>query len=62
MVDQYLSLDVRLAWRPRENFEVAVVGQNLLDSHHPESGSNPLVRAPLIEIQRAVYGKVTWQF
>jgi len=34
----------------------------LLDNHHPESGSNPLVRAPLAEIQRGVYGKVTWQF
>jgi len=62
VVNQYLSLDVRLAWWPRERVEVAVVGQNLLDNHHPESGSNPLVRAPLAEIQRGVYGKVTWQF
>ena len=62
VIDSYFSLDARLAWRPRKNLEIAVVGQNLLDSHHPESGSNPLIKAPLTEIRRGVYGKVTWRF
>ena len=61
-IPAYFSLDARLAWRPRKNLEVEIVGQNLLDNHHPESGSNPLVKAPLVEIQRGVYGKVTWRF
>ncbi|MEX0612712.1 MAG: TonB-dependent receptor, partial [Pirellulales bacterium] len=48
----YIALDVRLAWRPNSCTEVAVVGQNLLDSHHPEfSGGN--------EIKRGVYGMFT---
>ena len=62
VIESYFSLDARLAWRPRKNVELAVVGQNLLDAHHPESGSNPLIRAPLTEIRRGVYGKVTWRF
>jgi iron complex outermembrane receptor protein len=58
-IDSYLNLDARLGWRPRRNLEVAVVGQNLLDTHHPEfrgeSGS-------ITEVERGVYGKVTWQW
>jgi iron complex outermembrane receptor protein len=29
-------MDVRLAWRPIENLEWAVVGRNLVDSPHTE--------------------------
>ena len=38
---------------------LAIVGQNVLDDHHPEFGNNPATRK---EIERAVYGKVTWWF
>ncbi len=61
-ISGYVSLDARLAWRPRKNIEVAVIGQNLLDSHHPESGTSTSIQAPLVEIQRAIYGKITWTF
>jgi iron complex outermembrane recepter protein len=57
-VRAYLSLDLRLAWRPTPNWELAIVGQNLLDRQHPEFGA----RAARQEIPRSVYGKVTWQF
>ena len=51
-VPSYIELDIRLAWRPTCCTELAVVGQNLLDSHHPEYiGAN--------EIPRGVYGMVT---
>jgi iron complex outermembrane receptor protein len=59
-VESYLSLDARLAWRPRKNLELAVVGQNLLDSHHAEFGTSPLLRSPRVEIQRGVYGSITY--
>jgi len=62
VINDYVSLDARLAWRPRKNLELSVVGQNLLDDHHPEFGTNALVRAPLVEIRRGIYGKVTWEF
>jgi len=61
-IDGYGALNARLAWRPRKNLELAVVGQDLLDSHHPESGTSPAVRSPLIEVQRSVYGRVTRWF
>jgi len=56
-VPAYTTLDMQLRWRPRENLEVALVGQNLLDNQHLEFSS--LLRT---EIQRSVYGKVTWRF
>jgi iron complex outermembrane receptor protein len=56
-VPHYISLDMRLAWIPGCQWEFSVVGQNLLDSHHPEFGGTPIT-----EIQRGVYGMVarTW--
>jgi iron complex outermembrane receptor protein len=61
-VGAYFSLDARLAWRPHENIELSVVGQNLLDSHHPEFGTNPNIRSPFIEIRRGVYGMISVKF
>lgn len=61
-VPSYLEMDVRLAWKPRKNIEWAVVGQNLLDSHHREFGTNPRVGRPLVEAQRGVYSTVAWRF
>jgi iron complex outermembrane recepter protein len=57
-VPSYVSLDLRLGWRPVPNWELAIVGQNLLDKRHPEFGA-PATRQ---EIPRSVYGKVTWSF
>ena len=56
-VPAYITLDARLGWRPRENLELAVVGQNLLDSHHPEASGGSAV-----EIRRSVYGVVTYRW
>jgi iron complex outermembrane receptor protein len=60
VVESYLSLDVRLAWRPRKDLEIAVVGQNLLDPHHAEFGTSPLLRSPRVELERGVYGSLTY--
>ena len=59
-VPAYFELDVRLSWHATKNLEFSVVGQNLLHDHHLEyviSSPNPRE-----EIERSVYGKVTWQF
>ena len=58
-IKSYATMDVRLAWKPRENLELAVVGQNLFDNHHPELGTSPLIRSPLVEVERSIYGQVT---
>lgn len=58
-VDHYVELDLRLGWRATPNVEVSVVGQNLLANHHAEFGTEG--GTPL-EIQRGLYGKVTWRW
>ena len=45
-----------------QNTRWAVNAQNLLDNRHPEFGTAALLRSLRVEIQRAVYGKVTWRF
>ena len=56
----YIVADVRLAWKPTKHLELAIVGQNLGDDHHPEFGSEfDYVRT---QVQQSVYGKVTWRF
>ena len=37
-VPSYIEMDLRLAWRPRKHLELAVVGQNLLQTYHYEFG------------------------
>jgi hypothetical protein len=50
--------DVRLAWHPRPNLEIAIVGQNLVQDRHLEYRSSSGAQ----EIPRSFYGKVTWRF
>lgn len=57
-VPGYSELDVRVAWQATEQLQVSVVGQNLLNERHVEFGS-PDVRG---EIERGVYGKISWDF
>lgn len=58
-VPSYTTLDARLGWRPNRNFELSVVGQNLLETQHVEfvglSGSP-------IGIPRGIYGQATWRY
>lgn len=59
-VPAYVELDLRLAWKPSAHWEVAVVGQNLLEGAHFEypRGTNPVTS----EVPRSVYGRVSWRF
>ena len=50
--------DARLAWQPTKSAEIAVVGQGLFDSRHPEFGM-PSTRR---EIGRSIYGKLSCWF
>jgi len=59
-VDSYLTLDARLAWKARENLELSVVGQNLLDSNRLEF--DPELTTLPTEVERGLYGKCTWRF
>lgn len=58
-VPSYFELDVRLGWKPINNLEFSIAGQNLLHDHHPEFG---LTSPDRREIERGVYGKMVWRF
>ena len=60
-VPSYFSLDARVAWHPFRNFEAALVGQNLLDDRHPEFAPTT-IRTLRVEVERSIYGKLTWHF
>ncbi|HVK99373.1 MAG TPA: TonB-dependent receptor [Dongiaceae bacterium] len=59
IVPSYSELDLRLGWRPRQDVELALVGQNLLHDHHQEFG---VPRPQQEEVGRNIYGKVSWHF
>ncbi len=59
-VGSYFNLDIRLGWKPTENLEVSVTGQNLLDSDHQEFGET-FFRVPKTEMERGAYFGVRWQ-
>ena len=54
----YFTTDVRLAWSPRRNLEVAVVGRDLLDNEHPEFRTRTLTR----EVGRSVFATFKWSY
>ncbi len=56
----YISLDLRLGWRPVDRWEFSVVGQNLLDSHRGEFLYN-FVNAQPTEVRRGVYAQVVFR-
>ncbi|MES2695270.1 MAG: TonB-dependent receptor [Verrucomicrobiota bacterium] len=59
VVPSYTELDVRIAWRPNDAWQVALVGQNLLDRQHLEFGTASPTTS---EMQRGYYVKGTWRF
>jgi len=57
-VPAYTELNLRAAWRPRRNFELAVVGENLLDRQHGEF-LTPIGTA-YVESERSGLLEITW--
>ena len=60
-VDSYTTLDARLAWKPRRDFELSIVGQNMFDSPHLEFGS-VFTNSVATEVERGVYVQFDWRF
>ncbi len=59
-VSDYLRLDTRFGWRPRDDLEISIVGQNLTNAAHAESLSSSFTQRTLIP--RSVYGTVAWRW
>ena len=60
IVPSYVTMDLRLAWKPIKNIELSVVGQNLLDSQHLEAIGEAFQKPT--EVPRGVYGKLALEF
>lgn len=58
IVPAYTAVDARLAWRPAKDFELALLGQNLLDRRHPEFGP----AGTRSEIGRRIGLRARWSF
>lgn len=60
-IPAYTSLDARLAWTPRKNLEISLVGQNLLDASHQEF-ANDIFTTVSVVIERRAYAQARWRF
>lgn len=60
-IASYQALDLRLAWKPKPNMELSLIGQNLLQSHHQEFAPELIPTMP-VQIQRGVFGRFTLRF
>lgn len=58
--EDLVRLDIRIGYRPVKNLEINLVGQNLIDGKHLEFSDSILGRATNIE--RSIYGSLTWRF
>jgi iron complex outermembrane receptor protein len=57
----YYELDVRLGWHLCSDVEFSLIGANLLNDDHAEYVSQTIAVTPS-QIQRSVFGKVTYRF
>jgi len=58
MVEAYTTADVRFGWRPTSDWELSLVGQNLMQPQHAEFGADVNT---IVGIRRAAYVKITWK-
>jgi iron complex outermembrane receptor protein len=58
-VGSYQTADVRLGWRPVSSFELSVTGKHLLQPHHAEYGGGA---GGIVEIKRAIFGRLTFRW
>lgn len=68
-VNSYITSDVRIGWHFNRNFELELVGQNLLQQEHWESSQLITTQAPQVrtvleatQVQRGAFTKITWRF
>ncbi|MFT5525808.1 MAG: iron complex outermembrane receptor protein, partial [Pirellulaceae bacterium] len=61
-IPSYVELDARIGWQVTCDLELAVIGRNLLDNHHPEFGDTPFTGSQSTEVERSVFGMATWRY
>ena len=60
-IASYVGADTTLRWRPSDNLEVSVTGQNLLSPGHMEFGDLSNILFPT-QVRRSAFAKLTWRF
>jgi iron complex outermembrane receptor protein len=55
-ISSYTALDASLRWRATKSVELALTGRNLNQDRHPEFGIAG------VEVERSVFGTVTWRY
>jgi iron complex outermembrane receptor protein len=63
-IPAYLRGDIRIAWRPTDDLEISLVGQNLFDDRHEEYSEDAAGTLGTAggEVPRSVYLKITWRY
>jgi len=61
-IPEYFDLDVRLAWRPNQRWEFALVGQNLIETQRYEFTPGGTVGGGPIAVPWGFYGQVSARF
>jgi iron complex outermembrane receptor protein len=59
-IDSYAEVDLRLGWEATPGLEISLIGQNLLENHHREFLPDFISTQPT-EVERSIYGRVTWR-
>ncbi|RLA03417.1 MAG: TonB-dependent receptor [Gammaproteobacteria bacterium] len=60
-IDSYVEADLRLGWEAKPGLELSLIGQNLLNSRHAEYLPD-FINTQSTEVERSIYGRVTWSF
>lgn len=60
-IPAYTALDSHIAWRPTRQLELALIGRNLTDPHHPEFLPD-IIATQATEVERSVSARVIWHF
>ncbi len=62
-IKAFWRADLGITWRPPvKNLEISVWGTNLFDESHKEYGPDGAFSRGSGEVERGVFGKVTWKF
>lgn len=59
-IDSYTGVDVRLAFKQSERFEIAIAGHDLLDAQHPEFADR-LIDIPVTDVPRSLSLSAVWK-
>ncbi len=61
-IPSYIELDARIGWLATDGLELALLGRNLLDTHHPEFLGEVFTGDVGTEVERSIYGVATWTY